>query len=102
MKKKTKKGFSFGIKRPGKLTEQAHREGKTVHRMAVEDKKSGDPTLVKEGTFALNAEKRFGKGKKPGTPRKGVPTKHDVWRAKRRPATVGTKKKTSRKRHRVK
>lgn len=82
----TRKKFSFGIKRPGKLTEQARREGKTVHEVAEEDKKSSNPRLRKEGTFALNAQRRFGK-KPRGTGLKGVPTTKDVRKAKRRKPT---------------
>lgn len=78
-----RKGSGFGIKRPGKLTAQAHREGKTVHEVAEQDKRSSNPRLRKEGTFALNAEKRFGK-KPHGTGLKGVPTTKDVRRAKGR------------------
>lgn len=77
-----RKKFSFGIKRPGKLTAQAHREGKTVHEVAEEDKKSSNPRLRKEGTFALNAENKFGKKRRRGTSMKGVPTAKDVRRAK--------------------
>lgn len=89
MATRKRKKFSFGIKRPGKLTAQAHREGKTVHEVAEEDKKSPNLRLRKEGTFALNAENRFGKrkGKRRGTSMKGVPTAKDVRRAKRRRPT---------------
>lgn len=79
--------FNFGIKRPGKLTAQAHREGKTVHEVAEEDKKSSNPQLRKEGTFALNAENKFGKKKRRGTTMKGVPTAKDVRHAKGRKPT---------------
>jgi hypothetical protein len=88
-----KKKFSFGIKRPGKLTAQARREGKTVHQVAEQDKKSSSPLLRKEGTFALNAEDRFGKGKRRGTKMKGVPTAKDVRRAKSKRPTKGTRKR---------
>lgn len=87
-----KRKFSFGIKRPGKLTAQARREGKTVHEVAEEDKKSSNPRLRKEGTFALNAQKRFGK-KPRGTGLNGVPTAKDVRRAKRRRPTKASRKR---------
>jgi len=90
------KKFSFDIKRPGKLTAQAHREGKTVHEVAEEDKKSSNPRLRKEGTFALNAENKFGKKKRRGTSMKGVPTAKDVRRAKRKRTT---KRSEARKRY---
>ena len=94
-----RKKSGFGIKRPGKLTAQAHREGKTVHEVAEEDKKSSNPQLRKEGTFALNAENKFGKRKRRGTSMKGVPTAKDVRRAKRRKPTKMRRKATSLKRY---